>query len=148
MKGKDRCEILKKIRSEFAQKNDVDYSPSECNHDGDCYGVCPKCEEEAEMLLKMSLEQDAEALDIVSLDETKSTDNILLIDGNYQMDVDDGPVKFFISEDETLGGDISEVEILGEDIMIDARDVEGIIDRTEQDSDYLASDEDKGDDYV
>ena len=89
------------------------------------------------MLLKMTLEQDAEAIDIVPLDETKSTENILLIDGNYQMDVDDGPVKFLISEDETLGGDI----------MIDDRDVEDIVNITEQDLDYLASDEDKGDDY-
>ncbi len=45
-KGKDKCEILKKIRKYVAKKYGLDYKPTECNHEGDCKGTCPKCEAE------------------------------------------------------------------------------------------------------
>lgn len=138
MKGKDKCEILKKIRSDFAQKNGIDYSPSECNNDGDCNGVCPRCEAEAEMLMK-EVGND----EIVSLeDETLISDNISLIDDNYKLIdiVDIETTNRIISEDEELGGDI----------MIDDNEIEdigGIIDQ-ELSLDYLTEDEIKDGDYV
>lgn len=48
--GKHICETLKGIRREIAQANDIDYSPSECTHEGDCAGTCPKCEQETRWL--------------------------------------------------------------------------------------------------
>ena len=45
-KGKDKCEILKKIRKYVAKKYGLDYDPTECNHEGDCKGTCPKCDAE------------------------------------------------------------------------------------------------------
>lgn len=44
--GKDKCELLKSIRSYIAKKYGLDYSPSECSHQGDCLGTCPKCDSE------------------------------------------------------------------------------------------------------
>lgn len=48
--GKHICETLKGIRREIAQANDIDYQPTECNHEGDCAGTCPKCEQETRWL--------------------------------------------------------------------------------------------------
>ena len=44
--GKDKCELLKAIRAYLAEKYGLDYSPSECTHEGDCLGSCPKCDNE------------------------------------------------------------------------------------------------------
>lgn len=45
-KGKEKCEILKAIRTYVADKYGVEYTPSECNHKGECQGTCPKCDGE------------------------------------------------------------------------------------------------------
>jgi hypothetical protein len=50
MKGKNKCKILKQIRSEIARNNDIDYVTSECKYQGDCSGTCPKCEAEVRYL--------------------------------------------------------------------------------------------------
>lgn len=41
MKGKDRCKILKEIRREIAEKNDIEFVTSECKHKGDGLGTRP-----------------------------------------------------------------------------------------------------------
>lgn len=46
VKGKTICELLKKVRRQVAEANDIDYSPVECTHKGDCAGTCPACEAE------------------------------------------------------------------------------------------------------
>ena len=46
MKGKQICKALKEIRLNIAQANDIEYTPAECNHKGDCLGTCPQCEKE------------------------------------------------------------------------------------------------------
>lgn len=50
MKGKQRCKILKEIRQQIADANDIEYITSECRHKGDCLGTCPKCEAELRYL--------------------------------------------------------------------------------------------------
>lgn len=50
MKGKQRCKILKEIRRQIAQNNDIEFITSECKHQGDCLGTCPKCEAEVRYL--------------------------------------------------------------------------------------------------
>ena len=50
MKGKQRCKILKEIRRQIAENNDIEYVVSECKHQGDCLGTCPKCEAEVRYL--------------------------------------------------------------------------------------------------
>ena len=56
MKGKDKCKILKEIRRQIAQENDIEWVVSECSHKGDCRGTCPKCESEVrELEMKLDL---------------------------------------------------------------------------------------------
>lgn len=50
MNGKDKCRILKEIRRQIAQENDIEWVVSECKHQGNCKGTCPKCESEVRML--------------------------------------------------------------------------------------------------
>ena len=49
-RGKAICESLKEIRSEIARSNEIEYEPTECRHEGDCAGTCPKCESEVRWL--------------------------------------------------------------------------------------------------
>jgi len=48
--GKRTCKILKEIRQQIAEKNDIEYVTSECHFRGECEGTCPKCEEELQYL--------------------------------------------------------------------------------------------------
>ena len=48
--GKHICETLKTIRRDIASANEIDYQPTECTHEGDCAGTCPKCESETRWL--------------------------------------------------------------------------------------------------
>ncbi len=41
---------MKNIRREIAEANEIDYQPTECTHEGDCAGTCPKCESETRWL--------------------------------------------------------------------------------------------------
>lgn len=50
MNGKSKCKILKQIRQQIAAENDISYVVSECKHQGDCLGTCPKCEAEVRYL--------------------------------------------------------------------------------------------------
>ena len=68
MKGKHICEELKRIRKEIASRNDIDYTPAECTHEGDCAGVCPTCEREAAYIME-ELEKRIEAGLPVDIDE-------------------------------------------------------------------------------
>ena len=46
MRGKEKCKALKEIRKQIADNNDIFYVVSECKHQGECKGTCPKCEAE------------------------------------------------------------------------------------------------------
>ena len=50
MNGKSKCKILKEIRKQIAQENDIAFVTAECKHKGDCPGTCPKCESEVRYL--------------------------------------------------------------------------------------------------
>lgn len=50
MKGKEKCKALKEIRQKIAEQNDIAFAVSECTHQGDCRGTCPKCESELRYL--------------------------------------------------------------------------------------------------
>lgn len=49
-RGKQICKILKDIRKQIAEENDIEFITSECMHKGDCAGTCPKCEAELRYL--------------------------------------------------------------------------------------------------
>lgn len=50
MNGISKCKILKDIRRQIAQDNDIEFVTSECKYQGDCTGTCPKCEAEVRYL--------------------------------------------------------------------------------------------------
>ena len=49
-KGKTTCRMLKEIRRQIAEANDIEYVVEECQYKGDCKGTCPKCEAEVRYL--------------------------------------------------------------------------------------------------
>lgn len=49
-RGKQTCKILKEIRRQIAEANDIEFVTSECRYKGDCLGTCPKCEAEIRYL--------------------------------------------------------------------------------------------------
>ena len=49
-RGKQICKILKEIRRQIAEANDIEFVTSECRYKGDCLGTCPKCEAEVQYL--------------------------------------------------------------------------------------------------
>lgn len=48
--GKQICKILKEIRRQIAEANDIEFITSECRYKGDCLGSCPRCEAEVRYL--------------------------------------------------------------------------------------------------
>ena len=57
--GKEKCRILKEIRAEIARQNDIEWVVSECKHQGNCKGTCPKCEQEVRELEKALAKREA-----------------------------------------------------------------------------------------
>ena len=49
-RGKQTCKILKEIRKQIAEENDIKLVIEECTYQGDCLGTCPKCEAEVRYL--------------------------------------------------------------------------------------------------
>ncbi len=49
-RGKHTCRILKEIRRQIADANDIEFVTTECRYKGDCLGTCPKCEAEVRYL--------------------------------------------------------------------------------------------------
>ena len=45
-RGKTICGVLKTIRKQLADANEIKYEPRECHHQGECRGTCPACEAE------------------------------------------------------------------------------------------------------
>lgn len=45
-RGKSICRVLKEIRRQIAEANEIGYDSSECHYQGECAGTCPKCEAE------------------------------------------------------------------------------------------------------
>ena len=56
-RGKEKCEILKTIRTYVAEKYGFEYATTECSHKGDCPGTCPKCDAELADLQRQLEEQ-------------------------------------------------------------------------------------------
>ena len=74
MKGKDKCELLKKIRQKIADENNIEYMAVECTFQGDCTGTCPKCESELEYLDK-ELEKKQNAGENINIKNIFSSDD-------------------------------------------------------------------------
>ena len=49
-RNKAKCERLKQIRKQLADRIGVDLHQSECTYRGECKGTCPKCAHEEKQL--------------------------------------------------------------------------------------------------
>ena len=45
-RGKKICNALRDVRRQIAAANDIPYETTDCHHEGECLGTCPKCEAE------------------------------------------------------------------------------------------------------
>lgn len=112
MKGKEKCKKLKSIRKIIAERNGIDYTPADCNHEGECKGVCPACDKETEYVMgeiqnKLEkglpvdidinlVEQLEESEDV---DESANTDENIIIDTTRGIIPDDG---YLMAESEPM----------------------------------------------
>ena len=48
--GKEVCNALKDIRQQIADKNEIEFTTTECRSEEECQGTCPKCEAEVKFL--------------------------------------------------------------------------------------------------
>ena len=44
--GKEKCELLKRIRSKIALDNNISYVPTDCPNTKCIIGTCPMCDDE------------------------------------------------------------------------------------------------------
>ena len=63
-RGKQTCKILKEIRRQIAEANDIEFITSECQYQGDCLGTCPKCEAEVRSLEQQLLNRQRSGLSV------------------------------------------------------------------------------------
>ena len=64
MRGKEKCEQLKSIRRQIAEHYGLTYNPTECTHEGDCRGTCPKCDAELDDLQRQLEEKGIRDIDL------------------------------------------------------------------------------------
>ena len=88
--GKQKCEILRRIRMDIAKRYGLRYNPSECTHEGDCSGTCPKCDAELKDLQRQLESRGITDIDltnipIVQIDE----DDIHILEGDVAGPSDD-----------------------------------------------------------
>ena len=50
MTGKEKCRLLRQIRKEIAEANNVVFLSADCNNDADCAGTCALCDAEVQWL--------------------------------------------------------------------------------------------------
>lgn len=62
--GKEKCELLKAIRKQIAERYNLEYTPSECTHQGDCLGTCPKCDADLRDLQKQLERREITDIDL------------------------------------------------------------------------------------
>lgn len=67
MNGKEKCNELKKIRKNLADKLNIDLHQTECKYEGECKGTCPKCQSEEKILNTALLKKGAVVLGATTL---------------------------------------------------------------------------------
>lgn len=66
MDGKTKCKILKQIRKQIADSNDIPFIIEACPHKGACSGTCPRCEEELRYLEKELAKRNIKKVAIIA----------------------------------------------------------------------------------
>lgn len=97
--GKEKCEVLNHIRKDVAEKYGLEYTHSECTHQGDCSGTCPKCDAELEELQRQLESRGITDIDITNIPiENSEYDVVHVLEGDIIAPSDDELVHV------TMGG--------------------------------------------
>ena len=92
--GKEKCEILRRIRQDLAERYGLRYTPSECKHQGDCSGTCPKCDAELEDLQRQLESRGITDIDFTNIPiETSDEDDVHILEGDVAAPSGDDLVK-------------------------------------------------------
>lgn len=92
--GKEKCEILRRIRQDVAERYGLKYTPSECKHQGDCAGTCPKCDAELEDLQRQLESRGIENVDFLNIPiEASETNEVEILQGDIQAPPEEGQIE-------------------------------------------------------
>ena len=92
--GKEKCEILRRIRQDIAERYGLQYTPSECKHQGDCAGTCPKCDAELEDLQRQLESRGIENVDLLNIPiEASETNEVEILQGDIQAPPEEGQIE-------------------------------------------------------
>ena len=92
--GKEKCEILRRIRQDVAERYGLKYTPSECKHQGDCAGTCPKCDAELEDLQRQLESRGIENVDLLNIPiEASETNEVEILQGDIQAPPEEGQIE-------------------------------------------------------
>ena len=102
-RGKETCKILKEIRQQIASENGIELVISECKHQGDCAGTCPKCEDEVRYLENQLLVRKnlGHQISIVGM-AASVTAAVLLSSCERPLEGDVPPPEDFLSQDSIM----------------------------------------------
>lgn len=79
--GKEICDKLRKMRIDFAEANNIDFSSEPCQYNGPCSGTCEKCEQELAYL-----NQQTQTLDDITYPHNEIEQNYKL--SNLEEEID------------------------------------------------------------
>ena len=83
--GKEKCEILRRIRQDVADRYGLEYRSTDCKHQGDCSGTCPKCDAELEDLQHQLASRGIENVDFLTIPiEASDTNDHEVLQGDIQ----------------------------------------------------------------
>ena len=83
--GKEKCEMLRRIRQGVARQYGLEYTPHECTHEGDCPGTCPMCDAELRDLQRQLREKDVSEILVKGLTEEEHILNNIDMDPSLDM---------------------------------------------------------------
>jgi hypothetical protein len=84
--GKEKCEILRNIRKEVADRYGLDYKPTKCKHQGDCSGTCPKCDAELKYLQRQLESRGITDIDLTNIHiEMSDNDTVALSEEDFMI---------------------------------------------------------------
>lgn len=91
MTGKQKCELLRKIREEIAEKNDIVYLSKDCGHKVCRTGTCPICEAEVKYLENELNEkaQRGERIELKGISFDTLFDALEEMEDNYELFIEE-----------------------------------------------------------
>ena len=110
MGSKEKCNVLKTVRKQIADKLGIDLHQKECTFEGECSGTCPKCAHEEKILNSALLKKGAAAASAALLTATLAGCTPFDVQGNMQ------PIDPPAIEND--GGDTDSGELSGDVVIL------------------------------